>query len=48
MYIKTKKHIDDTLKFILVYSYFTDKENGEIALNQLAIASFLGLSLISA
>lgn len=47
MYVKTKKHIEDTMKFILVYSYFTDKENGEIALNQLAIATYLGLKKLA-
>ena len=47
MYKKTKNHIEDTLKFILVYSYFTDKKNGEIALNQLAIATFLDLKRLA-
>lgn len=44
MYNKTKKHLEDTMKFVLIYSYCTDKEDGQIALNQNAIGRYLGLT----
>ena len=44
MYEKTKNHIEDTMKFVLIYSYCTNKEDGLIALNQNAIGKYLGLT----
>lgn len=43
-YIKKKNHIEDTMRLILIYSYFISKKHQLIALNQTLFAKYLNLS----